>query len=508
MNLLEDRVVPAYSPTGFLDWAGPDGVSQFTVGGWAYDPDSPGTRIQVHIYIDGQFAFATTANHYRPDLGQYWGYSAAIPSQYLTGGSHTVVAYGIDVWGGDPNAQLNGIKTFANQPTQGFVDSIDNSGVVHGWGLDPNFPSQETRIDLYVDGNFASSVMTTEHRSDINGGVGNHGYSIALPSSITAPTPMSGQPHHTITTDCVNIANPLAGNLNTPLGTKSYTWGDSTTTNGTVTVHTAGSLAGAIDSLKWNGAEFINSYDHGRELQNAVFGVTANHPNTPLTAYNPTEAGRWDDGVAANPSTSELTGISSPNSAELRTTTRMANWYTTAEGGDLNGLSQVLVSKDVGLSYNGVSSIIWNRSTFTVPQEDGGLTQIQFQPPIIFTNGNTLTSNGYYDPNTGAIVGLANNVPSPNNWPVVQQGNYGAYAIVIVTVQVTGTMIPSIGNTGAVAQGGPGEPPYGYMGDTFRGTAPAGTTYSGTFKFESIICIGSASTVTSDLAYLHSLGKF
>ena len=36
-----------------------------------------------------------------------------------------------------------------------------------------------------------------------------------------------------------------------------------------IVIKTTSRLAGAIDSLTWNGQEFINSFDHGRQLQSA-----------------------------------------------------------------------------------------------------------------------------------------------------------------------------------------------------------------------------------------------
>src|ERR1035441_907436 len=41
------------------------------------------------------------------------------------------------------------------------------------------------------------------------------------------------------------------------------------TNDSTIVITTTRRLAGAIDSLKWNGHEFINSADHGRQLQSA-----------------------------------------------------------------------------------------------------------------------------------------------------------------------------------------------------------------------------------------------
>jgi hypothetical protein len=56
-------------------------------------------------------------------------------------------------------------------------------------------------------------------------------------------------------------------------------------------ISTTERLAGAIDSLTWNGKEFINSWDHGRQLQTAAFIEKFGE------CYNPTEAGSSSDGT-------------------------------------------------------------------------------------------------------------------------------------------------------------------------------------------------------------------
>ncbi|MCE2685056.1 MAG: hypothetical protein LW857_07850, partial [Verrucomicrobiae bacterium] len=35
-------------------------------------------------------------------------------------------------------------------------------------------------------------------------------------------------------------------------------------------IRTTSRLAGAIDSVRWDGVEFIDSHDHGRQLQSAI----------------------------------------------------------------------------------------------------------------------------------------------------------------------------------------------------------------------------------------------
>src|SRR5437879_419530 len=56
-----------------------------------------------------------------------------------------------------------------------------------------------------------------------------------------------------------------------------------------IVITTTARLAGAIHSLTWNGREFIDSTDHGRQLQSAASFDCAGDfiPET----FNPTEAG-------------------------------------------------------------------------------------------------------------------------------------------------------------------------------------------------------------------------
>ena len=87
-------------------------------------------------------------------------------------------------------------------------------------------------------------------------------------------------------------------------------------------IRTTSRLAGAIDSVKWDGVEFIDSHDHGRQLQSAlnadVDGVFH------VECYNPTEAGSVVDALGPK-STSRLEFLSVKDGL-LSTRTRMAFW--------------------------------------------------------------------------------------------------------------------------------------------------------------------------------------
>ena len=82
-------------------------------------------------------------------------------------------------------------------------------------------------------------------------------------------------------------------------------------------------VAGAIDGLTWRGVQFIDSYDHGRQLQSAV-QMDGNGE-----CYNPTQAGsRRDDGGSG--STSRLLEARAEGN-RLYTRTQMAFWLAPGE---------------------------------------------------------------------------------------------------------------------------------------------------------------------------------
>jgi alpha-tubulin suppressor-like RCC1 family protein len=85
---------------------------------------------------------------------------------------------------------------------------------------------------------------------------------------------------------------------------------------GQISVSTSNQFGGAVSSIKWNGKEYINNYDHGRQLQvNLQF---FNH----YCCYNPYEAGSFDDGQGPTSTSKVLSLTASGN--RLEATTQMA----------------------------------------------------------------------------------------------------------------------------------------------------------------------------------------
>ena len=136
-------------------------------------------------------------------------------------------------------------------------------------------------------------------------------------------------------------------------------------------IRTTSRLAGAIDSVKWDGVEFIDSHDHGRQLQSAlnadVDGVFH------VECYNPTEAGSVVDALGPK-STSRLEFLST-NDGILSTRTRMAYWLAPGmkSGGHLAQnttlLSGHILKKQVRIGRPGMNHVLDYKVTFDLPSD-------------------------------------------------------------------------------------------------------------------------------------------
>src|SRR5258708_3690036 len=91
-----------YAPIGSLDAANCD-----TIGGWAYDPDTPGIQIGIHIYKDGPagsgtFVINTETLGLRSDVNAAYGitgnhgFGIFTPASLKDGQRHLIYAHAID----------------------------------------------------------------------------------------------------------------------------------------------------------------------------------------------------------------------------------------------------------------------------------------------------------------------------------------------------------------------------------------------------------------------------
>jgi hypothetical protein len=136
-----------------------------------------------------------------------------------------------------------------------------------------------------------------------------------------------------------------------------------------IVITTTTRLAGAIHSLTWNGKEFIDSVDHGRQLQSAS-NFDAGTPIANET-FNPTEAGSRLDGAGGR-SSSRLLSLRADGNA-LETVTQMAFWLAPGErsGGQLaknsTVLSEHLLTKRVRIGSENLDHVISYDVVFKVP---------------------------------------------------------------------------------------------------------------------------------------------
>jgi len=138
-------------------------------------------------------------------------------------------------------------------------------------------------------------------------------------------------------------------------------------------ITTTSRVAGAIHSFKFRGQEYIDSYDHGRQLQSAS-NLNMGKKFIP-EVFNPTEAGSEFDGKGLK-SSSKLLFLEVKNE-ELVTKNQMAFWirpgmkshgnlaYNTAE------LSNHLLHKQVRFGFMGMEQVLDYRVTFSVPDKEG-----------------------------------------------------------------------------------------------------------------------------------------
>ena len=138
-----------------------------------------------------------------------------------------------------------------------------------------------------------------------------------------------------------------------------------------IVIRTTARLAGAIDSLTWNGKEFIDSFDHGRQLQSAA-NFDAATKFTPET-FNPTEAGSRADGAGPT-SSSKLESLKVVGKNCLETSSRMAFWLQPDEKSFGNPaknkavLSRHRLRKRVTIGYEDLPHVVRYEVVFTVPE--------------------------------------------------------------------------------------------------------------------------------------------
>lgn len=194
-----------------------------------------------------------------------------------------------------------------------------------------------------------------------------------------------------------------------------------------IVITTTSRLAGAIHSVRWNGREFIDSHDHGRQLQSAVNLDDAGRFFN--ETFNPTEAGSESDGLGPT-SSSRLLWLKA-SGRDLATVTQMAFWLRPGQrsGGhparNRTSLSDHLLQKQVRIGTAGFDHGIRYAVCFTVPPGERH-TRATFEAltgymPPEFHHFFTLSGTGRLEP--------LNDGPGEQPHPVVASTADGGHAM-------------------------------------------------------------------------------
>jgi len=208
-------------------------------------------------------------------------------------------------------------------------------------------------------------------------------------------------------------------------------------TGGTeIVIRTSAQFAGAIHSLTWNGREFLDAADHGRELQSAL-NADAGSPIRAET-FNPTEAGSREDGNRPRSTSRLLHSVAAGD--RLQTTTQMAFWLAPGEtsGGhpakNSERLSNHLLTKRVTIGCRDIpqelqSQVLQYDVSFSVPVGEAH-RQIVFEALTGYMPAE-FKRFWRFDPATRKLAPLSDG-PGEQRDPVALATADGSYAMGIV----------------------------------------------------------------------------
>lgn len=266
-----------------------------------------------------------------------------------------------------------------------------------------------------------------------------------------------------------------------------------------IVITTTKRLAGAIHSLTFRGQEYIDSVDHGRQLQSAS-NFDVGGPFFPET-FNPTEAGSRRDGAGDSSSSRLLHLLARGN--QLQTTSQMAFWLTPDEKSaghpakNTTVLSNHTLTKRVQIGFRDIPDVIQYDVTFGLPiGEQHTLAQFEvvtgYMPPVFEKFLKYNSEQGKLEP--------LDDGPGEQPWPVVLATADGRHAM--------GCYSP---DTFGAGWSGPGYGRFRFERErvvkwncVFR-YRHAKRVPAGDYSFRTFVVVGDVDTVTSRLNQLQSL---
>jgi hypothetical protein len=262
----------------------------------------------------------------------------------------------------------------------------------------------------------------------------------------------------------------------------------------TISISSQARFAGAISSLTFRGKEYVDIFDHGRQMQSAS---SFDHLGE---CYNPTEAGSRDDGTGFS-SSSVLLGISNGRNW-LGTEAKMAYWlppgadYWRTNGTVCGGRNDVtrsmnttitsnhILKKRVEIGYAGLQNAISYQAEFVVPEyRIAG----QFEAATVYTP-KSFAKRLVLNPADGGLQETA--VQGEQALPVILATNDHQHAIGIYSAK-----LPQNG----VGYGTFSFPNTNKLNCVFRETNISPESY----RYQCIFAVGTVREVVDTLLKLH-----
>ncbi|TXH68385.1 MAG: hypothetical protein E6Q88_09985 [Lysobacteraceae bacterium] len=274
----------------------------------------------------------------------------------------------------------------------------------------------------------------------------------------------------------------------------SGTYGRWVARNDIISVSTSPRVAGAVDSVFWGGREFINSYDHGRQLQPAL------SKNGHGECFNPTLAGNRADGVRTT-TTSVLEGAWASGSA-MATQTLPAFWlepFTTDWCGPVintTRLSNYRINTHLQVGLSGMRHAIRFQTQVYVPE---AVNSLVIEAPTGYLAGD-FTAFYTYDVVTQALTPLSASLPAGEQGkPLVLSTPSGSHAMGVWSPGLP--HIPNIGYGQFRFPGGTESQATMKWNAVYRTGAVAAGTY---LHYTSYVAVGSRENVRVTLAQLYA----
>ena len=242
-----------------------------------------------------------------------------------------------------------------------------------------------------------------------------------------------------------------------------------------IKVTAATSLAGAIASIKVGNEEFISSGAHGAALQYALHAHYSDYGNhgQATEAYNPTEAGGYNDDIGINataypswhgPSSSAIFSLGTVNNV-IKTSTRLAMWLKSGQRSGYNGdlawypntgplaaaysmaLSPYFLTKNISIGvdtkYGHLSNVILSHDKVTIDPNESSNT---YDATLIAYLLPQMSKHYTYDPVTKVLAPTTQDASVHAEFPLNTGKNLPIIAVSTLTGNAFAVYAPKLQN--------------------------------------------------------------